>query len=485
MKRGETRVVPERENKIYCSACSRRRDRQAAASSPPRKNRSDAPENCPLPRIQQQPSEKKKNRRRRRRGRSLRRGGSGGRSLGSHRARLRASGPTVPTTLPGHPYHTALRGRLPSENRFKHGPRTLRMPSDNAASRSMQFPSRSASRPLNTPRSALNSGFNTDPCRCKEKLNTLAISVMNQWPGIKLRVTESWDEDGKHAMDSLHYEGRAVDVTTSDRDRAKYGMLARLAVEAGFDWVYYEARSHIHCSVKSDSSSVGKSGGCFPGKSLVRTENGDAKRLDEVRLGERIAALDSRGDVVYSEVIAFLDRSPSERRQFIRLTTKSGRVLTLTPAHLVPVEGRSSVFAAKVQPGDRILVNDVAASVEDDNRVDNRLRWDSVVETKLVLEEGVFAPLTTEGTLVVDDVVASCYAVVDSQSVAHYAFLPLRIWNAVTSVFTGGLDDMRHLEIRQNDTSKVQPTVKEGVHWYASMLYSLSSYMLPSTMLYN
>ncbi|XP_011312126.1 sonic hedgehog protein A [Fopius arisanus] len=330
--------------------------------------------------------------------------------------------------------------------------------------------------------------------RCKEKLNTLAISVMNQWPGVKLRVTEGWDEEGKHATDSLHYEGRAVDVTTSDRDRSKYGMLARLAVEAGFDWVYYESRSHIHCSVKSESSSVGKSGGCFPGSSSVLTPSGP-KLLSSLGVGEAIASLDSAGEIVFSEVIAFLDYAPSSKRQFIRLSTSSGRQLTLTPSHLVPTEPKdlktpsSIIYAAKVQVGDRILVRDDDRTLPGGSRV----RWDDVIEAELVLEEGVYAPLTREGTIVVDDVVASCYAIVNSQTIAQVGFFPLRLLSTITDGLQSvkdffwhshGGQDITTNEIQGSKSMNSRWRQPEGLHWYANFLYSISTYVLPSSMLY-
>jgi hypothetical protein len=85
--------------------------------------------------------------------------------------------------------------------------------------------------------------------KLKAKLDALAVLVKAEWSGVKLRVTEAWDENGEHAAGSLHYEGRAADLTTAPKDAARLGRLGRLAVDAGCDWVLYET-DHIHVSMK-------------------------------------------------------------------------------------------------------------------------------------------------------------------------------------------------------------------------------------------
>lgn len=311
--------------------------------------------------------------------------------------------------------------------------------------------------------------------RCKEKLNTLAISVMNQWPGVRLLVTEGWDEEGYHTPESLHYEGRAVDITTSDRDRSKYGMLARLAVEAGFDWVYYESRAHIHCSVKSESSQAAKYGGCFSGESTVLTSSGARRQLSQLQIGEKIQALDpSTNQIVFSEVLLFLDYDPHQKREFLHITLSSGRTLTVTPSHLLVSGGRTKnrtevVYAEKLQIGDSLFF--VSGG--------NRLTEDEIVQLKPIWKTGVFAPLTSVGTLVVNDVLASCYATIDSQRLAHWAFSPVRLafnvkdglyrlWTVLSKPILGWSGSDR--------TTKPSP----GVFWYAKALYVTADYLLPS-----
>lgn len=79
-------------------------------------------------------------------------------------------------------------------------------------------------------------------------MNQLAELTQREWPGVSVRVTEAWDEDREHSAGSTHYEGRGADLTTSDRDLSKLGMLAALAAASGFEWVYFED-DHIHVSV--------------------------------------------------------------------------------------------------------------------------------------------------------------------------------------------------------------------------------------------
>lgn len=304
---------------------------------------------------------------------------------------------------------------------------------------------------------------------------------MNQWPGVHLRVTEAWDEDGHHPPGSLHYEGRAVDITTDDRETEKYGLLAQLAVEAGFDWVHYESKYHIHCSVKAgefknminvhtvsnhkptvgntnalkrkkehnyvlspcffsadlsvDHSVAVEKGGCFPGWARVTVAGGGQKSLSSLTPGDRVMALSGTGQVVFSQVLLFLHWDQESRSTFLSLETEHGHRVALTPNHLVFLAADCRLdttqyqaqFASRAKPGDCILIHISEGQVHPSK----------IISVSVEQSVGVYAPLTEAGTLFVDGVLVSSYALVEDHRLAHWAFGPLRLLFSFSQLLLG------------------------------------------------
>lgn len=92
-------------------------------------------------------------------------------------------------------------------------------------------------------------------------LSRLAELVNAEWQGqYKLRITDAYDSLLEHDLNqsdenrriSLHFEGRALDITTWPIAPEHFSRLCALAHCAGFDWVHYES-DHCHVAVKAES----------------------------------------------------------------------------------------------------------------------------------------------------------------------------------------------------------------------------------------
>ncbi|GFY42842.1 desert hedgehog protein B [Trichonephila inaurata madagascariensis] len=264
---------------------------------------------------------------------------------------------------------------------------------------------------------------------------------MNQWPSVRLRVTEGFDEDGYHAPESLHYSGRAVDITTSDRD--------------------------------TKSTMPNKNIGCFQATSTVMTRDGYKKMVD-LKIGDEVVSnFEVNGLLSFSKVIAFLHRDVHMNVTFVQLQTNSSNILHLTQRHLIfKWENKipTATYAMHVREGDFIYTRSVA----------NQTMLAIVTNVSLLTLKGVYAPLTESGTIVVDGIWVSCYAEVTSHMMAHALFFPVRFLHVIkTFAISVCRIVLRLLDFLNCDTLSLLVDITkyseeriedERIHWYPRLL---------------
>lgn len=171
--------------------------------------------------------------------------------------------------------------------------------------------------------------------------------------------------------------------------------------------------------------------------------------------------VDSDGRLRHDDVIAFVHRQPQLVTSFGVIATAAGHRLVATADHLIFTSPDQSAsfsdaalprFVAHLQPGNDSVY--VAASGS------KHLAVSMVTSVAMVRGRGVYAPVTSGGTIVVDGVAASCYALVSSHRLAHWSMAPLRIAAAA-----GACCHDNHLA--------------DGVHWYARLLQRLTQFLIP------
>ena len=182
---------------------------------------------------------------------------------------------------------------------------------------------------------------------------------------------------------------------------------------------------------------------------MVITQEDGLKRIDELKIGNKVLSVSSSGKLQFSSIVMFMDKKPTATiEDYVTIQTeKPDKEIVLTKKHVI-FASKDAIhyqprFAEKVQLGDfvKVLAQDGCTMVSA-----------KVVNVALQCFTGAYAPLTEEGTILVNGVLASCYALTEDQKAAHRAFLPWRKLFKLTKKSAKG--------------SKMQV----GLHWYARVL---------------
>jgi hedgehog protein len=167
-------------------------------------------------------------------------------------------------------------------------------------------------------------------------------------------------------------------------------------------------------------------GACFASNTTLRLVTGHSKRMSDLLVGD-LVFVKRENDVIVSAVLAIF-RHHRHSISYIDIHTEgSTSPLRLTPLHSLLIlrkHGKNECysFAQDVSVGDYVFTSN--------------LRRVKVIDVKelFIHDDYAYAPLTFEGTIIVNDIIASCYGTY-SHSTMHMLTTPIRWWYLIVFQF--------------------------------------------------
>ena len=148
--------------------------------------------------------------------------------------------------------------------------------------------------------------------------------------------------------------------------------------------------------------------------------------MKDLSIGQSLMTLDEEGSPRETTFLGWLHRDTNLKAEFLEITTDNGYKITLTPGHIIMVNSGMKL-ASQVTLGDQLVTKTGPAVV---------------VTIERMVTTGLYSPLTTTSTVLVNGVLCSCFAATSQNTIAegrvasyhgqaHTCFAPVRTFPAL------------------------------------------------------
>ncbi|CAF1139173.1 unnamed protein product [Adineta steineri] len=185
---------------------------------------------------------------------------------------------------------------------------------------------------------------------------------------------------------------------------------------------------------------------CFYMTDMATSPKGNEIPIKDLQIGEQVLAIDHNDQIVSTEIVSFLHYENNSQTFFYIFTTETGHQISVTSDHLMFIGNQTYIQARFIDLTQHNLY--IMGS-------NGQLQPSRIRSIDVQLKQGYATPITQHGTLIVNNISASCYSSIYHHNLGHMAMAPLRWFHQAKQIF--GV-------VNNNEM------IKNGIHWYPRTL---------------